>query len=220
MPVHREAHPDHTGDAIGYRPQFARPGEVAKVPRYRVPDGSMRPETAYQIVHDELMLDGNARLNVATFVTTWMEPAANALIAECADKNMIDKDEYPQTAELELRCVNMLADLWGSAGAAGQATGCSTTGERGLHAGRDGAQVALARPSPGRRAGQRGAQPGHGHQRAGLLGQVLPLLGGRAPLGAGGRRRDPPHRRPGGGRVRREHHRSGGHPRLRVRRQL
>ena len=58
------------------------------------------------------MLDGNARLNLATFVTTWMEPEARALMDECLDKNMIDKDEYPQTAELERRCVSMLADLW------------------------------------------------------------------------------------------------------------
>ena len=81
---------------------------------------------AYQIVHDELMLDGNARTNLATFVTTWMEPQAR-LMAECADKNMIDKDEYPQTAELERRCVNILADLWGAPSPA-EAVGCSTTG--------------------------------------------------------------------------------------------
>jgi len=128
MPVHREAQRDQSDDAIEYRPQFARTGEVAAVPRYHLPQGSMTPETAYQIVHDELMLDGNARLNVATFVTTWMEPAADVLMAECADKNMIDKDEYPQTAELEMRCVNMIANLWGSQASAGQATGCSTTG--------------------------------------------------------------------------------------------
>ena len=49
------------------------------------------------------MLDGNARTNVATFVSTWMEPQAERLMAECVAKNMIDKDEYPQTAEIELR---------------------------------------------------------------------------------------------------------------------
>jgi glutamate decarboxylase len=70
------------------------------------------PGAAYQVVHDHLMLDGNARVNLATFVTTWMEPEADRLMAECLDKNMIDKDEYPQTAELELRCINMLARLW------------------------------------------------------------------------------------------------------------
>ena len=87
----------------------------------------MAAEMAYEIIHDELMLDGNARLNLATFVTTWMEPQAEKLMAECFDKNMIDKDEYPQTAELEMRCVNMLSRLWNSPDAK-EATGCSTTG--------------------------------------------------------------------------------------------
>ncbi|MFG2500848.1 glutamate decarboxylase [Streptomyces sp. NPDC048441] len=96
-------------------------------PRYRLPERPLAPETAYQLVHDELMLDGNARLNLATFVTTWMEPQAGALMAECRDKNMIDKDEYPMTAELERRCVGMLADLW-HAPDPRSAVGCSTTG--------------------------------------------------------------------------------------------
>jgi glutamate decarboxylase len=97
------------------------------VPKHRLPDGPMLPEMAYEIIHDELMLDGNARLNLATFVTTWMEPQAEKLMAEAFDKNMIDKDEYPQTAELEMRCVNMLSRLWNSP-STDQATGCSTTG--------------------------------------------------------------------------------------------
>jgi glutamate decarboxylase len=73
------------------------------------------------------MLDGNARLNLATFVTTWMEPQAEKLMAECFDKNMIDKDEYPQTAEPEMRCVSILSNLWHAPDTAA-ATGCSTTG--------------------------------------------------------------------------------------------
>ncbi len=73
------------------------------------------------------MLDGNSRLNLATFVTTWMEPQADVLMSECRDKNMIDKDEYPRTAELERRCVAMLADLW-NAPDPQTAVGCSTTG--------------------------------------------------------------------------------------------
>jgi glutamate/tyrosine decarboxylase-like PLP-dependent enzyme len=82
------------------------------VPRHAMPAAQLTPDVAYQVIADELMLDGNARLNLATFVTTWMEPQARQLMAECLDKNMIDKDEYPQTAELEMRCVNMLAELW------------------------------------------------------------------------------------------------------------
>ena len=84
------------------------------------------PRTALQVVRDELILDGNARLNLATFVTTWMEPEAEALMAECASKNMIDKDEYPQTAELEKRCVNIIGSLWHAPH--GESVGCSTTG--------------------------------------------------------------------------------------------
>ncbi len=95
------------------------------VPRHRLPAQCMDPDTALQVIRDELMLDGNARLNLATFVTTWMEPQAGRLMADCFSKNMIDKDEYPQTAELERRCVNILADLWH---APGPSTGCSTTG--------------------------------------------------------------------------------------------
>ncbi|MDQ1509782.1 MAG: glutamate decarboxylase [Actinomycetota bacterium] len=114
-------------DDIEFRPQFAVPGEMNRVPRNRLPDREMHPRTAFQIIHDELMLDGNARLNLATFVTTWMEPEADLLMAESADKNMIDKDEYPQTAELERRCVNILSHLW-HAPDEGDGTGCSTTG--------------------------------------------------------------------------------------------
>ncbi len=101
--------------------------ESHRLPRHELPAGELPPDVAYQIVHDELMLDGNARLNLATFVSTWMEPQAEKLMTECFDKNMIDKDEYPQTAALEVRCVNILSRLW-HAPAADQATGCSTTG--------------------------------------------------------------------------------------------
>jgi glutamate decarboxylase len=96
-------------------------------PRHRLHDAPVPADVAYQLTHDELLLDGNARLNLATFVTTWMEPQAGQLMAECVDKNMIDKDEYPQTAELESRCVRILADLW-HAPTGGDPVGCSTTG--------------------------------------------------------------------------------------------
>ena len=99
----------------------------AKIPRSVLPSGEMSPAAAYQVVHDELMLDGNARLNLATFVSTWMEPQAQMLMSECFDKNMIDKDEYPQTAALEMRCLKILSHLW-HAPDVREATGCSTTG--------------------------------------------------------------------------------------------
>ncbi|MGI9156905.1 MAG: pyridoxal-dependent decarboxylase, partial [Marmoricola sp.] len=102
-------------------------GERLELPKHRLADDPVLPDVAYQLIHDDLLLDGSARLNLATFVTTWMEPQARQLMAECVDKNTIDKDEYPQTAELERRCVAILADLW-HAPPAEQATGCSTTG--------------------------------------------------------------------------------------------
>ncbi|MER6664149.1 glutamate decarboxylase [Amycolatopsis japonica] len=98
-----------------------------RLPHDSLAEDPLPPDTALQLVRDELMLDGNARLNLATFVTTWMEPQARELMAECVDKNMIDKDEYPQTAELERRCVNILADLWHAPDPTA-IMGCSTTG--------------------------------------------------------------------------------------------
>jgi glutamate decarboxylase len=83
--------------------------------------------TAYELISSDLLLDGQARLNMATFVTTWMPSVAGQLMADTADKNMIDKDEYPQTARIEAHCVNILADLW-HAPYSEEATGCSTTG--------------------------------------------------------------------------------------------
>ena len=112
-------------EELAVQPLFGLEGTT--IPRDAIPDGELSPDVAYQIIHDELMLDGNARLNVATFVTTWMEPQAQQLMTECFDKNMIDKDEYPQTAEIEARCVKMLSRLW-HAPEADEATGCSTTG--------------------------------------------------------------------------------------------
>ncbi|MGZ6259083.1 MAG: glutamate decarboxylase [Candidatus Limnocylindrales bacterium] len=107
-------------------PRFTRAGMV-EVPKHRLPEREMLPQTAYEIVLDEVMLAGNARFNLATFVTTWMDEEADRLYAATVDKNMIDKDEYPQTAEIEERCVRMLGDLWHAPHAA-ESVGTSTTG--------------------------------------------------------------------------------------------
>ena len=117
---------ESTAEDLNLLPRFTRAGMV-EVPRHRLPDHEMLPQTAYQIVLDEVMLDGNARFNLATFVTTWMDEEADRLYAATFDKNMIDKDEYPQTAEIESRCVRMLADLW-HAPKASESVGTSTTG--------------------------------------------------------------------------------------------
>jgi glutamate decarboxylase len=126
MPLHRMAEPDEGIDELEVNPLYVHLAEY-KVPKYRMPQAGMLPNTALQVVRDELILDGSSRLNLATFVTTWMEPQASQLMAENFDKNMIDKDEYPQTSELERRCVSILADLWHAPAGSG-APGCSTTG--------------------------------------------------------------------------------------------
>ena len=74
-----------------------------------------------------MFLDGNSRQNLATFCQTWMEDNVHKIMDDNLDKNMIDKDEYPETAEFEKRCVNILADLW-NAPQGNNAAGCSTTG--------------------------------------------------------------------------------------------
>ena len=126
MALHVQVDASDRGAELEVNPVYFR--EMSgEIPRYRLPDHGVLPRTALQVVRDELILDGNARLNLATFVTTWMEPEAEQLMAECVAKNMIDKDEYPQTAELERRCVNILASLWNAPGES-QAPGCSTTG--------------------------------------------------------------------------------------------
>jgi glutamate decarboxylase len=112
-----------------HAPQAPLPDQdvKAKLPVHTLPHKGIGHDTAYNLIAGELLLDGQARLNLATFVTTWMPPTAAALMARTAEKNMIDKDEYPQTAEIESRCVDILADLWNSP-EADHATGCSTTG--------------------------------------------------------------------------------------------
>jgi glutamate decarboxylase len=97
------------------------------LPTLRIPDASTAPAVAYNLIHDELLLDGNSQQNLATFCTTWVEPEVQQLMTDAIDKNMIDKDEYPQTAEIENRCVTMIADLWHAPDPLGT-IGCSTTG--------------------------------------------------------------------------------------------
>ncbi|MGX6607081.1 glutamate decarboxylase [Micromonosporaceae bacterium Da 78-11] len=124
--------------------------QQVEAPLHALADDPVPADTAWQLVHDELMLDGRSRLNLATFVTTWMEPQAGLLMAECVDKNMIDKDEYSQTAEFERRCVTILADLWHAPDPA-EVIGCSTTGssEAGMLAGMALKRRWAARQPPG-----------------------------------------------------------------------
>ena len=93
-------------------PIFGTEEEDVELPRYTLHKNPIEPRIAYRLVKDELMDEGNARMNLATFCQTYMEPEATEIMAETLEKNAIDKSEYPQTTELENRCVNILADLW------------------------------------------------------------------------------------------------------------
>ena len=126
--LHKRVHQDIVKDKENDPVYGGR--ELSKnAPKFNLPSEEMSAKDAYQIVHDELMLDGNSRLNLATFVTTWIEPEARDLMSETFDKNMIDKDEYPQTAAIEMRCVNILSDLFNAHTNDNQeACGCSTIG--------------------------------------------------------------------------------------------
>jgi glutamate decarboxylase len=97
------------------------------LPKYKMPQHEHDPRHVYAAVRDELMLDGNSRQNLSTFCQTWGDEGIQKLMAESFDKNIIDKDEYPQSADIEERCVHIIADLWNSPDAA-QTMGCSTTG--------------------------------------------------------------------------------------------
>lgn len=114
-------------ERLAIAPVYARPGMRHGIPKDELPADGMDPRVAYRLLHDELMLDGNARQNLATFVTTFMEDEATALAMESLDKNMIDKDEYPQTAAIEGRCVGIISKLW-HAPDESSPTGTSTTG--------------------------------------------------------------------------------------------
>ena len=123
----RVAKNDPEAGSARSRPRTPSGSTSSRSPSSRCPSTAPGPTPSYRLIHDELLLDGSSRLNLATFVTTWMEPEADRLMAEAFDKNMIDKDEYPQTAEIERRCVNMVAHLF-NAPEDGDAVGASTIG--------------------------------------------------------------------------------------------
>ncbi len=106
---------------------LVREERLQGLPRERLEASGTGSEVALDVICNELLLDGSARLNLATFVSTWMPPQAGMLMGLTADKNMIDKDEYPQTAEIERRCVNIVGHLWNVPGEE-EVTGTSTTG--------------------------------------------------------------------------------------------
>jgi len=125
MAIH--SHGNGHSAAVGVRPQFSLAGEMDEVPRQHLREGELPPDVAYQICHDELMLDGNARLNLATFVSTWMEPAAKLLMSECFDKNMIDRTSIRRRRSSRA-AVSPCCRTFFHAPDGGGGVGCSTTG--------------------------------------------------------------------------------------------
>jgi glutamate decarboxylase len=120
----------HDKETLGKRVDddiFASADASTQLSKYKMPNGEHDARVVHRLVADELLLDGNSRQNLATFCQTWLEPEVLDLMTLTVDKNLVDKDEYPQTAEIEKRCVHILADLW-NAPAAANATGTSTTG--------------------------------------------------------------------------------------------
>src|SRR4249919_3418435 len=118
------------------RPVTARPSDdlesrfgnrfcVEEVPDHCLPEAGMPAQDAMRLIGQELVLDGDPARNLATFVTTWMEPEAQRLIAASLHRNFIDHAEYPRTAEIEQRCIRMLAHLFN---APGETTGARTQG--------------------------------------------------------------------------------------------
>lgn len=108
-------------------PVFGSEAMDHTIPRYEIPEKSLIPRDAYELVKDQLIDEGTSRQNLATFCQTYMEPEAVKLMSETLDKNAIDKTEYPRTAEIENRCVNMIAKLWNSSESS-EYIGTSTVG--------------------------------------------------------------------------------------------
>ena len=175
----------------------------------RLPEHSREPRMALALLESEMLLDGDPAKNLATFVTTFMEPEAVEVIAANLHRNFIDHAEYPRTAELANRCVRMLHGLFHGTGEPdAPGTACAGSSEAVMLG-----ALAMkwrwkaARESRGQ--ADRPAEPGLRRRRARRLGQVLPLLRRRAapgPLAARALHRRP---RRSGAADRREHDRRG-----------
>ncbi|KAG2219200.1 hypothetical protein INT45_013066 [Circinella minor] len=109
-----ELRPSATGSdeqhlhSLAYSSRYA----TGTIPKFELPEKSCEPSTAYQLVHDELDLDGLPAMNCASFVHTWMEPEADKLIMENISKNLADVDEYPATIAVQGRCVSIIGNMW------------------------------------------------------------------------------------------------------------
>lgn len=110
-----------------YESIFSSRDSDVELPKYKMPEKESAPRVIKELIRDELFLDGNARQNLATFCQTYLSDEVHELMDISISKNMIDKDEYPQTAEIEERCVSMVAQLW-NAPDRSRSVGTSTVG--------------------------------------------------------------------------------------------
>ncbi|KAG0048791.1 hypothetical protein BGZ83_006298 [Gryganskiella cystojenkinii] len=124
-PVNGHHSPHHRGEnrnrnihSLAYGSRYA----TGDIPKYELPKESTDASVAYQLIHDELQLDGRPALNLASFVGTWMEPEAEKLIMESLATNLSDVEEYPGTIRIQSRCVSIIGDLWKSKNAIGTST--------------------------------------------------------------------------------------------------
>ena len=147
-------------------------------PDNQLPEHGMRAVDAMRLIGEELVLDGIPQRNLATFVTTWMEPEAQRIIAENLHRNFIDHAEYPQTAEIEQRCIRMLASLFH---APGETTGARTQGSsEAIMLGALSLKWKWRQRREAARQGHEPAEPRVRRRRARRVGEVLPLLRRRA----------------------------------------
>lgn len=110
--------PNRSVHSLAYGSRYA----TGDIPKYKLPEHSTDASAVYQLIHDELELDGRPSLNLASFVGTWMEPEAVKLIMESLPTNLSDVEEYPATLRIQSRCVSIIGDLWKSKGAIGTST--------------------------------------------------------------------------------------------------
>ncbi|KAL2269592.1 hypothetical protein VTJ83DRAFT_1776 [Remersonia thermophila] len=112
-------HPRHPpsqvpGGAGSHLTAFSTPyASQRDIPKYRIPHDGAPADTVYEMLKDELDLDGRPNLNLASFVDTYLDDRARRLMAENMPKNLADNDEYPAMLAISHRCVSMLAHLWG-----------------------------------------------------------------------------------------------------------
>lgn len=93
---------------------FATRYMAEPIPKLKMPEQGIPANVVSQVIKDMRSLDARPNLNLASFVTTWMEPEARELMMDSLDVNFVDTEEYPSCQTIANRCVSMLASLYHS----------------------------------------------------------------------------------------------------------